>query len=129
VPALEPLRGIRIVASEDAIDGRRWQGDHALALRLAPDEVFVLGADAVHVFENGAIDDLETGFVGAWLGTSDVEAVRGHIEWILPGDRPALAQGKVAGVPARLWLGEDGRTLLLTHAAYAHDLEERLGWR
>jgi hypothetical protein len=129
VPALEALRGMRIVASEAAIDGGRWQGDHALALRLAPDEVLVLAPEGVRVFEEGAIYDLETGFVGAWLDPSELEAVRGRMEWVLPGDRPALAQGKVAGVPARLWLGEDGRCLLLTHAAYADELQERLGWR
>jgi len=129
VPALDPLRGIRVVASEAAIDGARWQGDAALALRLAPDELLVVDPEGVRVFEDGAIYDLETGFAGAWLTREQVDAIRRHVDWLLPADRPALAQGKVAGVPAKLWLGDDGRALLLTYAVYAHELEERLGWR
>ena len=53
-----------------------------------------------------------------------------HLEWSLPVSRPALAQGTIAGVPAKLWLttGPDGteRTLLLAQAAYAEELEDRL---
>ena len=129
MPALEPLRGIRIVASEAAIAGGRSRGEQAVVLPFAPDEVFVLDFEGVRVFEDGAIYDVETGFVGAWLeaGASDTVCLR--LDWTLPADRPMLAQGKIAGVPAKLWLGDDGRTLLLTYAAYAHELEERLGWR
>jgi len=129
VPALEPLTGIRMVASPTAIDGARWQGEDALALRLAPDELLVLAPEGVRVFEDGAIYDVETGFAGAWLTEEQLDVVRRHTEWSVPVDGRALAQGKVAGVPAKLWLGDDGRALLLTHAAYAHELEERLGWR
>ena len=49
-----------------------------------------------------------------------------HIEWPLPETRPVLVQGTIAGVPAKLWLEED-RALLLTLAAYRHELESRLG--
>ena len=41
-------------------------------------------------------------------------------------DRPALAQGAVAQVPARVWLPDDGDALLITAAAYADELESRL---
>ena len=129
MPALEPLTGIRMVASQTAIDGARWQSEDALALRLAPDELLVLAPEGVRVFEDGAIYDVETGFAGAWLTGEQLDVVRRHTEWSVPVDGPALAQGKVAGVPAKLWLGDDGRALLLTHAVYAHELEERLGWR
>ena len=64
----------------------------------------------------------EPGFVG---GSVDLDVVRRHTEWPLPTDRPALAQGSIAGVPAKLWLTDDG-ALLVTHAAYAADLEDRL---
>jgi hypothetical protein len=36
-----------------------------------------------------------------------------------------LAQGLIAGVPAGLWLTDNG-ALLLCAAAYAHELVERL---
>ena len=44
----------------------------------------------------------------------------------MPASRPVLLQGLIAGVPARLWLGED-RSLSSRAAAYAHELMERLG--
>ena len=49
-----------------------------------------------------------------------------HIEWSLPVDRPAFAQGSIAGVPAKLWLAGDRTALLLTATAYADELERRL---
>ena len=64
--------------------------------------------------------------VGSWLGPEELAAiVVPHIEWPLPAERPALAQGFVAGVPAKLWLKADG-ALLLCAAAYAHELTDRL---
>ena len=128
MPALEPLRGIRVVASPAAIDGGRWRGDRAVLLRLAPDEMLVLDPDGVRVFEDGAIYEPEMGFVGTWLDADSLEQVLERVEWPVPVARPALAQGKIAGVPAKLWLDADGRALLLTHAAYAFDLTRNLGW-
>ena len=49
-----------------------------------------------------------------------------HLEWSLPDERPFLAQGSIAGVPAKLWLSDDGRVLLLTATAYADELAGRL---
>ena len=40
--------------------------------------------------------------------------------------RPALAQGQIAGVPAKLVLHADGSALLLVACAARHELEERL---
>jgi hypothetical protein len=120
---------MRVVASPAAIDGGRWHPESALPLRLAPDEMLVIDPEGVRVFEDGAIYDLETGFVGAWLDPAQLDRIADRTEWRVPTVRPVLAQGKVAGVPAKLWLSDDGRALLLTHAAYGHELEERLGWR
>ena len=128
MPELERLTGIRIVATPEAIDGGHWHGDGVVALRFAPDEVLVLGPDGVRVFEDDAIYEPETGFVGTWLDDDGLESVLEHVEWPLPQARPALAQGKVAGVPAKLWLDSEGRALLVTQAAYGADLEQRLGW-
>jgi len=49
-----------------------------------------------------------------------------HVEWSIPVERPALAQGSVANVPARVWLPDDGNVLLITAAAYANELANRL---
>ena len=56
------------------------------------------------------------------------EVLERHVEWRLP-TVGGLGQGKVAGVPAKVaWL-PDGRAWVVVQAAYAHELEERLGWR
>jgi hypothetical protein len=74
-----------------------------------------------------AIITPEHGFAGASL-TADrtADIALHHIEWPLPGSRPALAQGQIAGVPAKLVLHADGSALLLVACAARHELEERL---
>ena len=92
MPALERLRGIRVVADPASLDRATWDGD-------------------------------EVGFVGAWL---DLGVIEPHTEWPLPAEQPALAQGSIAGVPAKLWLPDDGDALLVTAASYADELTSRL---
>jgi hypothetical protein len=123
VPALEPLQGLRVVADPAALDAARWAGADVTVLRLAPDDALALGAAGVDVADEHAIVEPEVGVAGAWLPLDDVVA---HIEWPLPAERPALAQGSIAGVPAKLWLPGDGDALLLTAAAYADELAGRL---
>lgn len=124
MPALDRLHGLRVVADPGALDAARWHGTADMTvLRLAPDDAFAIGADAVDVDDEHAIVESEPGFVGAWV---PAEVVAHHIEWSLPDDRPALAQGAVAQVPARVWLPDDGDALLLTAAAYADELASRL---
>jgi hypothetical protein len=121
---LERLRGLRVVADPAALDAARWQGTDITILRFAPDDAFALGADGVDIGDEHAIVEPEVGFVGAWL---PVGALERHLEWALPAERPALAQGFVATVPAKVWLPDDGDALLLTAAAYAEELSGRLG--
>jgi hypothetical protein len=123
VPALELLLGLRVVADPAALDAARWQGDDVTVLRFAPDDAFGLGALGVDVDDEHAIAEAEVGFVGAWLPLADVLP---HLEWSPPTGRPALAQGAIAGVPAKLWLAGDGDALLVTAAAYADELAGRL---
>ena len=123
MPALERLQGLRVVADPAALDAARWQGDDLTVLRLAPDDAFAIGATDVEIDDQHAIVESEPGFAGAWL---PLDAVAHHIEWSLPTERPTLAQGAVANVPARLWLPDDGDALLITAAAYAVELESRL---
>ena len=137
--ALEPLPGLRVVAAPEAIDAARWVPGDAAVLRFAPDDAFAIGARTVEIGDADAIVEPEPGFVGAWLTADELlRRVLPAIEWSLPTDRPALAQGTIAGVPAKLWLtkgqdeedaeGSDGtdQALLLVLAAYADDLAGRL---
>jgi hypothetical protein len=127
VPALSPLVGFRVVASPAALDRAHWDNDHLdtgseIRLRIAPDEAFWVGPGWLEVDDDDAIVVREEGFVGAMCLRRDIER---HMEWTLTG---SFGQGKVAGVPVKLWV--DGQSvLLITHAAYAHELEGRLGWR
>ncbi|MEO8638729.1 MAG: hypothetical protein ABI458_02295 [Chloroflexota bacterium] len=122
--APERLPALRVVGAPEALDELTVPDEHPV-LRLAPDDLLVIGAASVEVAgENLVVDD--AGFVGWWLTPDEVrDLVVPHVDWPLPTARPALAQGLVAGVPAKLWLAED-RALLLCAAAYAHELEERM---
>ena len=129
MPALERLRGIRLVGDPAAVDTARWDGDPAemTVLRFAPDDAFGIGARTVEVDDEHAIVEDEIGYVGAWLSPEALEhLVLPRIEWPLPAERPVLAQGLIAAVPAKLWLAEDGRALLLTAAPFAEELRARL---
>lgn len=124
--ALESLHGIRVVASPETLDRASWS-EGTIVLRLAPDDLFAVGAAQVDVTDEHVIAVPETGFVGTWLTREQLARwVVPHVEWSLPEARPALAQGLIAGVPAKLWLDDD-RALLLCAAAYAHELADRLG--
>jgi hypothetical protein len=112
-----------VVADPDALDAAQWRGEDVTVLRFAPDDAFAVGADAVVVADPDAIVEDEAGFIGVWLPT---DLIASHIEWALPSERPALAQGAVANVPAKVWLPDDGDALLITNAAYADELAGRL---
>jgi hypothetical protein len=123
VRGLERLRGVRVVADPDPLDAARWKGDAITVLRFARDDAFAIGASSVEIDDEHAIIETESGFVGAWIPVTEILR---HVEWSMPADRPALAQGSVANVPARVWLADDGDVLLLTAAAYADELAGRL---
>jgi hypothetical protein len=123
-PSFEPLTGLRVVAEPAALDAVSW-GENITVLRLAPDDAFAIEAAGVTVDDEHAIIEAEVGFSGAWVR---LDTVRRHAEWAIPTERPALAQGFVATVPARVWLPDDGdRVLLITAVAYADELAGRLG--
>ena len=123
MPALERLPGLRVVADPAALDAATWRGPaEVTVLRLAPDDAFAIGATEVDIDDEHAIVEPEPGFAGTWLPVDDVAH---HVEWSIPTQRPTLAQGAVANVPARLWLPENGDALLITAAAYADELASR----
>ncbi len=125
--APETLHGTRIVASPAALDAVDWP-EGTTVLRFAPDDMFAIGLldpDSISVADESAIVAAESGYVGCWLDHAGLAHVVAHIEWPLPIERPALAQGFVAGVPAKLYLVGTS-ALLLTNAPYADELWERL---
>lgn len=126
MPVLEGVAGVRVVASPAALDAARWTGEDVDVLRLAPDEAFGLGATDVELDDPEAIVEPEAGFVVALLGDADIGVLEAHVEWPLPTGPGELAQGKVAGVPAKVVGGRPA--LLVTSAAYADELGRRLGW-
>ena len=132
MPALEPIVGVRVVAAAETIDRAAWvPSTGTRVLRTAPDEAFAWQPGAtvsVTIDDPDAIVEPEHGFVAATLSPADVERVARHVEIPLPLDLPALVQGKIAGVPARLGLLPDGSGVLLVHAAYAEELTRRLRW-
>jgi hypothetical protein len=127
VPALEPVEAVRVVATAAALDAAAWQGDDVDVLRIAPDEALGLGATGVVVDGDAdAIIEPEAGFVVALLDPGDLAIVAAHADWPLPAEASTLAQGKIAGVPAKVLGGDPG--LLLVQTAYADELTRRLGW-
>ncbi len=124
MPALEALRGQRIVADPPVID--------AIAAALPAGTVHPAVRSrrglrrrwrpAISTTSDAIIED-EVGFVAL---TVERDVVARHTEWPLPTDVGAFAQGSIAGVPAKLaWL-PDGRAWIVTHAAYAAELLDRL---
>ena len=124
MPALEPLRGLRVVADAAALDATRWPGADVTVLRFAPDDVFAIGADGVEVDDEHAIVEPEVGFAGVWLPVDGRRAPR-RMAAAAGATRPR--PGVRRAVPAKVWLPDDGEALLLTAAAYADELAGRSG--
>ena len=127
-----PLEGWRIIADPAALDRAKWPRGSDV-VRISPDDVFLIapnGPGATVPTVSGdphAIITPEHGFAGAILTPAEVELVAlHHIEWELPRTRPALAQGRIAGVPAKLDIAKDGSALLLVACAARAELEDRL---
>jgi hypothetical protein len=126
VRVVERLNATRIVATPSAIDKAEWPQE-ALVFRLAPDEVLVTASVPAGVMDDAhAILERETGFSAVWVDhTEAMDFLERECDWELPGERPAFAQGMVAGLPLKLWFEQD-RVLLLVASPYAADLAERL---
>lgn len=129
-PRLRRLEATRVSATPGALDAlveRPPWPDTALAFRTAPDELLVTATPDFGVAgDPHAIVERETAFSYVWLdGTTAELFLDRECEWRRPDGRPALAQGEVAGIPAKLWF-EAGRTLILTPAPFAAAFERRL---
>ncbi|MGD9996490.1 MAG: hypothetical protein AB7L17_00950 [Ilumatobacteraceae bacterium] len=126
----EPLHGVRVVAAPEAIDSIVTG---TVVVRIAPDEAFVIGASDLDLADPHAIVEPESAFVGWWLDVSVAfELIGPRVEWPLPAPVPGstqLAQGLVAGVSMKLWIGDsadDGRALVMVSRSLAHEATDRL---
>jgi hypothetical protein len=125
VPAAEILRGCRIVATPAAIDGAGLPPD-AVVLRIAPDDVLVVGDGPIVVPDDHAIIEPDTGWCALIVSEERALTVLAHhAAWDPPADRPVLVQGMVAGLAAKLYL-DGNRSMLIVATPFAAELEERL---
>jgi hypothetical protein len=121
-PVADRLLTWRVVADRLVID--RLPGR---VLRLAADEALVIGGDEIVVDDPDAIVVRDTGWV--YLAVSEgraLDLIAAHASWQPPPERPSFAQGMLAGLPAKVYLAGDESKLIVA-AAFAHELEERLG--
>lgn len=128
MPALNRLTATRIVAKPQALDAFSAPAG-ALVLRFAPDEMFITpplaSVEAIMALDEYAIVIDECSFSGVWLSMDEaLERLPYHCEWELPTERPAFAQGAVAGVPTKLWFGHD-QVLLMVSSPFSAEMEER----
>ncbi len=124
----------RIVAKPAAMDAVTWPTG-TIALRIADDDVLLIGAGTtditaitdITVADEHAIISDDAGWSGIWLTSAQVESIAlRHIHWPLPPQRPVLAQGLIAAIPSKLWLGPDGDALLLVATVSVDEMQERL---
>jgi hypothetical protein len=121
--APEAIAATRIAARAAALAALELPAG-TVALRLAPDELLVLGEVAPALDDPDAIVLADTGWAGAWLERgAAAELLARHAEWRPPAD--GLAQGALAGVPVKV-LAAAERTLILVPAPFAVELAERV---
>lgn len=123
---------MRVVASPEAIDRAVWRDEgpdefEPLVVRLAPDDAFAIGATGVEVDDPHAIVEHEVGYIALMFPADEfVDVVVPRLDWPAPIERPAFAQGAIAGVPAKLYLDSTGAAIVLVLASYLDDLFSRL---
>jgi len=123
---------MRVVASPEAIARAVWHDEgpdefEPLVVRLAPDDAFAIGATGVEVDDPHAIVEHEVGYIALMFPADEfVDVVVPRLDWPAPIERPAFAQGAIAGVPAKLYLDSTGAAIVLVLASYLDDLLARL---
>lgn len=122
---LKKISATHIVAAPAALDQAAWPAG-TIVLRFAADEALVTPpVETLALNDSYAIVAPDGGFAGAWLPAAKaLAALERTCEWALPSERPAFAQGAVAGVPVKLWL-EAERVLVVVPGPYVHDFAER----
>lgn len=121
---LERLEIVRVVSTPQALGDAEFPAE-LLVMPVAGDEVWVVGTAAFVVPDPHAIVVTDTGWCGEWLdNTSAAALLSRHCAWARPTQRPSIAQGMIAGLPAKLWL-TDHRTLVIVPHVHAAEFEER----
>lgn len=126
--------GVRVVGAPEAIDTALWQDAgpgpdefEPLVLRFAPDEAFAVGATGVRIDDSDAIAAPEVGYVAAMFPVDEfADFVVPHVEWPLPAERPAFAQGLIAGVPVKIYIDPTGAATVFLPIAYLSDFLARV---
>lgn len=122
---LKRFPATRIVATPTALDSIQYPAD-SIVLRIAADEVLIAPPAEINVNDPHAIILPDGSFCGVWLTASAAQRIlERECEWKLPHQRPAFAQGAVAGIPVKLWL-EVERVFMVVQAPFVVEFEERI---
>lgn len=122
---VELLVGRRVVAAPSAIEAATWP-EGSKVLHFASDDVLVLGPGPIEIIDPHAIVEADAGFCFTRMTEEAiVDLLAENASWQLPETRPCFAQGMIAGLPAKVFVG-DGGTMLIAPAPYAAELEARL---
>ena len=125
VPVVEIINGRRVVATASAIDSGHFP-PNALLLRIAPDDVLVIGDGSIEVSDDAAIIEADFGWCALRVGEEQVMEIIAHrAAWSPPADRPVLVQGMIAGLAAKVYLHGDD-SLVIVATPFGTELEERL---
>ena len=126
MPEVEILLGRRVVATPAAIAGASFPPG-AGGLRIAFDDVLVIGDGPIELSDEHAIIEPDSGWCALRVGEDQALAfLASHAAWEPPPTRPVLAQGMVAGLPAKVYLDGPG-SMIVVAAPFAAELEDRLG--
>jgi len=125
VPAVEVINGRRVVAAPAAIDSGRFPSN-ALLLRIAPDDILVIGDGSIELADDAAIIEADAGWCALRVSEEQAkEIIAHHAAWNPPSHRPVMIQGMIAGLPAKVYLDGDD-SLIMVATPFAAELEARL---
>ncbi len=124
--ALSRLDTTRIVANPAALDNANYAED-AVVIRIAQDEALIIPAQAdIALSDEHAIVIADTAWSGIWVSHEEVaDILEQHCDWEAPTERPAQAQGAVAGIPTKFYFTEDA-VLIVIPAPYQREFEDRI---
>jgi hypothetical protein len=119
----ELVAAVRVAARSAALDAASWPADAAV-LRTAPDEVLLVDALDVGPPEPDAIVLADMSWVRfAMTPVVGAAVMAGGAAW--PPPDVGLGQGLIAGVPAKLVVGDD-EWWIIVGAVVADEFAERL---
>ena len=125
MPGVEIINGRRVVATSAAIDSGRFP-PNAHVLRIAPDDVLVIGDGSIELADDDAIIEADAGWCALRVGEEQAtEIIARHAAWNPPAHRPVMVQGMIAGLAAKVYLDGDN-SLIIVATPFGAELEERL---